>query len=96
MARALALRQLLLCNAVSGDKPDVVSAMTEIVLKFRGWTLEVTDTTAIATQDDGSQERFECHRQPCFEEALRMAKAKIDWNEGPEKWDMDYTDGALK
>lgn len=96
MARALALRQLLLCNAVSGDKPDVVSAMTEIVLKFRGWTLEVTDTIAIATQDDGSQERFECHRQPCFEEALRAAKAKIERLEGEEIWDELYEDEALQ
>lgn len=70
--------------------------MTEIILEYRGWKLKVTDTTAIATKTDGSEERFECYRQADTEQALRLVRNKIEWLEGPEEWDMEYTDGALK
>lgn len=67
-----------------------------ITIFYRNWKIDATDRTATGTKNDGSQERFECYEQACFTEALRMAKAKVDWNEGPQIWDMEYTDGALK
>lgn len=68
--------------------------MDKITLTYRTWRLEVTDSSATATREDG--ERFECHRQPSAEDALRVVKNKVEDLEGPEKWDSNYTDGALK
>lgn len=68
--------------------------MSEITALYRDWKIEVFTDAAIATNPDG--ERFECYRQANIERALRMAKAKVDYNEGPEVWDQDYEDEALR
>lgn len=68
----------------------------KIIATYRKWLLEVTDHDAIATLADGSGERFECHRQPSAEDAMRAIKAKVDRLEGPEVWNLDYTDEELR
>lgn len=67
-----------------------------ITIIYRKWSITADDRTATGTKNDGSQERFECHKQPCFEQALRTARRKVDDLEGEEVWDQDYTDGALR
>lgn len=69
---------------------------TKIILTFRGWVVTVTDHSAVAEKADGSGERFECHRQPSAEDAMRAIKAKVDRLEGPEVWNLDYKDEALR
>lgn len=69
--------------------------MTEIIALYRDWLLTVTDDSAIGIKLD-SDERFECHRQPDIERALRMARDKVNWNEGPENWIEGYEDEALR
>lgn len=75
-------------------KPDVASVMSEIVAMYRDWQLTITDHSATATTADG--ERFECHRQASAEDALRTSRRKVDRLQGPEVWDQDYEDGALR
>jgi len=70
--------------------------MSEIKIYYRNWCIVATDRAATGERFDGSQERFECHRQPTLEEALRVAKAKVDRLEGPEVWNENYTNEALK
>lgn len=77
--------------------------MNKITLTYRNWLLEVTDpstssgqASATATLDDGSGERFECYRQASAEDALRMAKNKVNRLEGPENWNLAYEDEALR
>lgn len=69
--------------------------MTEIILTFRGWVVTVTDHSAVAEKADGSGERFECHRQPSAEDAMRAAVRKVERIEGPQVWIKGYTDEAL-
>lgn len=66
----------------------------EITARYRQWTLEVTGDSATATRSDG--ERFECYRRSGAEDALRAVKNKVEWLEGPEKWDINYTDQCLR
>lgn len=65
----------------------------EIIALYRDWILEITDHTATATKNG---ERFECHRQPSAEDALRAVVRKVERLEGPQAWDSNYTDGALR
>ena len=71
-------------------KPASISA------DYRGWRIVATDHAATATKSDGSGERFECHRQPGIDEALRAARRKVDRLEGPAVWDENYQDEELK
>lgn len=67
----------------------------EIIALYRDWVLTITDNSAIGIKFD-SDERFECYRQPDIEGALRMARDKVNWNEGPEAWIEGYTDEELR
>lgn len=62
----------------------------KLTIFYRSWRIEATDHEATGQRIDGSQERFELHRQPCFEQALRAAKAKVNRLEGPEVWNQLY------
>jgi len=70
--------------------------MMAITVFYRGWRIEATDRAAVCLRFDGSQERFEWHRQPSLEEALRVAKATVNRLEGPEVWNENYTNEALR
>lgn len=65
----------------------------EIIALYRDWILEITGDSATATKDG---ERFECYRQPSAEDALRAVVRKVERLEGPEKWDPNYKDEALR
>lgn len=64
-----------------------------ITVYFREWKIEATDRTATGTRGD---QHFKLTRQPCFEEALRAVKQEVNEREGPQEWDMNYTNEALR
>lgn len=68
----------------------------QITIFYRNWRIDADDRSAVATKNDGSEERFECHKQPSFENALRTAKEKINRLEGPEVWNEEYQNEELK
>ena len=68
----------------------------KIILTYRNWLLEVTDHDATAEKADGSGERFECHRQPSAEDALRAVRNKVNRLEGPVVWNENYTNECLR
>jgi hypothetical protein len=69
--------------------------MQTLKIYYRSWCIEAADRSASGTRFDGSQERFEIAGTPSFEEALRLAKGKVDRIEGGEVWNMDYENEAL-
>jgi hypothetical protein len=70
--------------------------MQTLTIYYRSWKIQAADRTATGTRFDGSEERFEIAGLPCFEEALRLAKAKVNRMEGEEVWNEEYTDEALR
>lgn len=62
---------------------------------YRGWQLTVSGVGVVGRQI-GSSEYFIIGRLTSFEQATRLAKSKVERLQGPEVWDMDYEDGALK
>jgi hypothetical protein len=69
--------------------------MQTLKIYYRSWCIEAADRSASGTRFDGSQERFEIAGVPCFEEALRLAKGKVDRLEGLENWNEAYENEAL-
>jgi hypothetical protein len=67
-----------------------------LTIYYRSWRITATDRTATGTRFDGSEERFEINEMPCFEEALRLARGKVDRIEGEEVWNQDYENEALR
>lgn len=63
-------------------------------ITYRGWALTITNAGAVGRQMKSS-EYFIIGRLTSFEQATRLAKAKVERLEGPEEWDMNYTNGAL-
>ena len=64
-----------------------------IKIYFRGWKILATTSTTIATKGEGI---FAYHGSFDFEATLRATKAEINRLEGPEVWDENYTNEALR
>lgn len=61
--------------------------------RYRHWQLIVTKHACTGIRGD---KHFELDHLKSFDAAMRAGKAEIDKREGPEKWDSNYTDGALR
>lgn len=69
---------------------------TKIIATYRGYLIVVGDQDATGEAFDFSGDDFECHRQTSAVSALRAAVRKIEQIKGPEKWNLDYEDEALR
>lgn len=106
MARSALLRKNLLRNAGADCKPDVVSTMkslrnwlrrllpVHIKTRYRGWKLTIT-SVGVTGKHKVSGEHFIIGRIGSIEQAMGLAKNKVDRLEGPQTWDPNYTNEAL-